>query len=850
LLVGAGLLVLVLAAFLGYAHYRAGRVIANLPGKLGATVTKEFNGYTYSQSDGKRTIFTIHAAKAMQHQDGKYLLHDVSMILYGHSGDRADRISGDEFEYDTQAQVVKAIGVVHLDLDASAPAGAADSNARKHLAGPALAEAQPEDAKAGSHVIHVKTSGLVYVKQSGMATTDQGLEFAFGGYTGHAVGAVYDSTNGHVVLQSAVTVSGVDKGRPIALSAAHGELDRIARRADFKDARYSSAGQVARSEVAQIYLREDNSVERIECVGKVTLEDGVEGKATSDKANVLLDAANRPKSAVLTGAVRFSQDGPLKESHGESERANLDFDGQGHLAHALLQGKVTTLESVRTASAAAASQRSLTSDGQEIWLAPQGGDQRPQVRDVKATGSVRLDMSGAAGDAQAARRFTGDLLTAHMVPVKGTPELSTVHGIGHTEIEQTGVDGVFQKSTGDTLDAKFRPAEAAAGKSSAELVSAVQQGGVAIERRVPAKIAGGDAEVQHATAKTAAYDADSDRLTLTGDVAMNDVGRQILAARVVMAQRTGDATADGGVRVTYQQAGSTEPVHVLAARAELNHAAGRAVFYGRAAGAASAGLARLWQAGTGGQGGSQIEAPVLVFEGTGAEGAGGKASGAPQKGSRLIAHGETPDARGQVRTVLAEAGTKGADSQPKGAGSQPNGRAQAKAPGSGVARIVSSEMVYSDVDRRAEFSGGVRLVDASGVVQAQDAVVFLLPREPAGATGTAKKSSAAGTGGGTQAAAASGLLGGSVERVVATQHIEMTQPGRKATGERLVYTASDQMFVLTGTPSVPPRVVDAQQGSTTGAALRFHSGDNSVVISGADGNAPARKVETETRVKR
>ena len=64
LLVGAGLLVVVIAAFLGYARYRIQRGIAGLPGRLGATITRESNGYTYSQSDGKKTVFTIHAAKS------------------------------------------------------------------------------------------------------------------------------------------------------------------------------------------------------------------------------------------------------------------------------------------------------------------------------------------------------------------------------------------------------------------------------------------------------------------------------------------------------------------------------------------------------------------------------------------------------------------------------------------------------------------------------------------------------------------------------------------------------------------------------------------------------------------
>ncbi|WP_263376157.1 LptA/OstA family protein [Granulicella aggregans] len=831
LLVGAGLLVLVIAAFLGYARYRVGRVIADLPGKMGATITREANGITFSQSDGKRTIFTIHAAKEMQHSDGKLTLHDVSMILYGHSGDRADRISGDDFEYDTKAQVVTAIGVVHLDLDASAPAGDPNSDARKHLAGPS--ESKHDDAPLGSHVIHVKTSGLVYTKQTGVATTDQALEFAFGGYTGHAVGAEYNSTSGHVVLQSAVTLSGLDKGRPIALQSSHGELDRVARRADFKDARYSSAGQVAQADMAQVHLREDNSVERIDCINNVALQDGVQGKMSSQRAEISLDATNKPKTALLTGGATFHQDGPLRTADGESERANLEFDGQGHLDHVVMQGRVKTVESVRTSAAGTlgSTSRVLTSDALELWLASLGEGKRPEVRDVKATGSVQMatlesSTAGAGGRVGAvARSFRGDLLTAHMVPVNGSPEISTVHGSGHTVIEQKGVDGILQKSTGDTLDATFHQVAGAGGKTISELASAVQQGGVAIERTVPSKVAGAAADVQHATAQKASFDAATNHLTLTGDVAMNDPGRQILAAKVVIAQGSGDATADGGVKVTYQQAGSAEPAHVLAARAELTRSAGKAIFYGRSS--SGAGVARLWQAGTGGRGGSQVEAPVLVFEETG-----GNEKDKSHRESRLTARAETAGAQGMVHAVLAEGN---ASKSPKPAAQS------VKASSNGVARIVSSEMVYSDLERRVDFTGGVRMVDGTGEVKAQSAVVYLAPAAPASQL---PSQTAAG-----HAATADGLLGGKLERIVAIHQIELTQPGRKATGERLIYTASDQMFVLTGTPSAPPRVVDAVQGSTTGAALRFHSGDNNVVVSGVDGEAPARKVETETRVK-
>jgi lipopolysaccharide export system protein LptA len=815
--VGAGLLVLVIAAFLGYARYRVRKVISELPGKMGATITREANGITFSKSDGKRTIFTIHAAKEMQHSDGKLALRDVSMILYGNSGDRADRISGDDFEYDTKAQVVKALGVVHLDLGSEAT-GAPDSEARKHYAGPA---SEHDDVSQG-RVIHVKTSNLVYTKQSGVATTDQGLEFAFGGYTGKAVGAVYDSTTGHVVLQSAVTVSGLDKGRPVALAASHGELDRATRLAEFKDARYSSAGQVAKANLARLHLRPDNSIEQIDCLQEVVLEDGEHGRVTSDRAVISLDAANKPQAAVLTGNVIFNQDEAQRQARGESDRAELSFKQSGNLEHVLMRGRVKAKERLGRSGDGKSSvaERTLESEALDIRLATVGTESRSQVRDVKATGSVQMATS-AVGIAE--RRFFGDIMTAHMVPVNGSPELSAVHGDGHTAIEQKGGDGVFQRSTGDTLDAKFRPSEKSPGKNSAELESAVQQGNVAIERSVPSKSAGGPVDLQHATAKQAAYDAASDRLTLTGDVVMKDAGRQVLAARVTVQQGTGDATADGGVRVTYQQPGSEEPVHILAARAEFSHGSDKAIFFGR--GPSDAALARLWQAGLGGQGGSQIEAPVLIFEGLSGQ----------QKDGHLTARAETQGTPGQIHAVLAE------KSQGKTVGSLGDAKSR------GLARIVSSELVYSDTDRRAHFTGGVRLVDGTGEVKAEDAVVFLTPRDAAAKSerfeGEDPKAMA-------KTSDSGGLFAGSVERVVAIRRVEMTQPGRKATGERLVYTASDQMFVLTGTAAAPPRVVDALQGSTTGASLKFHTGDNSVVVSGADGEAPSRKVETETRVKR
>jgi lipopolysaccharide export system protein LptA len=95
-------------------------------------------------------------------------------------------------------------------------------------------------------------------------------------------------------------------------------------------------------------------------------------------------------------------------------------------------------------------------------------------------------------------------------------------------------------------------------------------------------------------------------------------------------------------------------------------------------------------------------------------------------------------------------------------------------------------------------------------------------------------------------------MGGEVERVVASGHIEIDQPGRRATGEEVVYTASDGTFVMTGTAAAPPKVVDDLRGTVTGTSLRFRTGDESVVVSNEspNGTAGRQRVRTETRVEK
>jgi lipopolysaccharide export system protein LptA len=79
--------------------------------------------------------------------------------------------------------------------------------------------------------------------------------------------------------------------------------------------------------------------------------------------------------------------------------------------------------------------------------------------------------------------------------------------------------------------------------------------------------------------------------------------------------------------------------------------------------------------------------------------------------------------------------------------------------------------------------------------------------------------------------------------MVAEGDVLIQQPNRRATGQKLVYTAAEDKFVLTGGP---PSIFDAEQGKITGVSLTFFRADDRVLVEG-EASTP---VVTQTRVAR
>ncbi|MCI0351751.1 MAG: hypothetical protein L0Z53_20210, partial [Acidobacteriales bacterium] len=136
--------------------------------------------------------------------------------------------------------------------------------------------------------------------------------------------------------------------------------------------------------------------------------------------------------------------------------------------------------------------------------------------------------------------------------------------------------------------------------------------------------------------------------------------------------------------------------------------------------------------------------------------------------------------------------------------------------------ITSSRLNYNDLERTLHFEGRVIMKTADGTLSADRVDAFLLARNQPNAKLSAGASQ--------------------LERAVASGAVDLQQPGRRAQGERLVYTAAESKYVLTGNKSRHPTLADAIHGTVTGDSLTFYSRDDRVVI----GSANSQRTVTQT----
>ena len=400
-----------------------------------------------------------------------------------------------------------------------------------------------------------------------------------------------------------------------------------------------------------------------------------------------------------------------------------------------------------------------------------------------------------------AGKFDGQFTTS-----QGKNHLANLHGEPDARIVSSSPGQPDRVSTSESVDAVFLP--------QGGVDSIIQQGNfVYTDGQQP------DKRMQ-AWANSARYTPADQMLVLTGSPRVSDGAMATTAKTIRINRATGEALAQGDVKSTYSQLkeqpngallASSSPIHVIARTMTAHNAGGVALYSGNA---------RLWQDA------NIIEAPSIQFD-RDRRFVTAQGSATEPVQTILVQNQKPQNQKVQGAATGLEKGPAAGKQSAKGSGSG------SQLGGSSPIAITATKLTYADSERKVHYETGVVAKGADFTASAKTLDAYLLPRSQSLLSQTTGNQPLAGP--------------GQLDRMVAQDDVIILQPNRRAEGQKLVYTAADNKFVLTGGASKElPSIFDAEQGKITGVSLTFFRGDDRVLVEG-EASTP---VVTQTRVAR
>ena len=790
----AVILTLVVAAMIFYARMETTNVLKTIPGKIGYDIKQTARGFQISKSDGKRTLFTVQARDVKQFKlNGNAELHDVSIILYGRDSSRFDQIYGDDFAFNQKTGEITARGEVQIDL-VSNPAGLASPD-----------QATPKELK---NPIHLKTRDLVFNKDTGNAATDARVEFRTPQASGWAVGVNYAGKSNTLTLSSQIHIE-LKGPEPAIIEAERGTVTNDPRQIMLERPRLTRGSGSMQADHATLDLSPENHVNRVFATGNViavartapaSTSGSVEQNDAKSRATETDARANEAeflfvkdedllRTATLRGSVHVEQSGPQPLA-GDAGRMILDFAGQNQLqtvhaldgAHLMQRG----MENQTAGKSGPSNQQDFDLKSAAIDFTVADGH---LLRHAVTSGAAQITIferqptvsaTGAASPDQQTV-VTAGKFDADFAADHGRNHLAKIHGAPEARIVSSAPGQPDRTSTSDSVDGLFLP--------QGGIDSLTQTGNLHYVDGQPP-----DKQTQ-AWANSGRYTPADQMLVLNGSPRIAQGGMATTADTMRIHRATGDALAEGDVKTTYSELkaqpdgallASASPIHVTAHTMTARKNPGVALYTGNA---------RLWQDA------NIIEAPSIQFD---------------RDRRFVIAQGTSAQ---PVQTTLFQS------EKPSPGGSNANLKGTAGIPpGASPVAITAPKLTYMDAERMAHYEGGVAAKGDQFTASAKTADAYLLP------AGQSVKNRSAPT-------------AAQLDKIVAAGDVIVQQPNRKAQGQKLVYTAAEDKFVLTGGP---PSIFDAEQGKITGVSLTFFRRDDRVLV---EGGASTSAVTT-TRVAR
>jgi lipopolysaccharide export system protein LptA len=631
-------------------------------------------------------------------------------------------------------------------------------------------QAPPDELK---NPIHITTNSLTFNQKSGQAHTDDVVTVRTVQASGSARGASYDSNTNQLRLTSEVhIVTTGDKAADIFGSG--GVIQKDPRQAVLIDAAIYQPDRTLTADKLTLVFEPDNSIQHVQAEGNVNIE--VRGPTIVDisgpRGDVNLGSQDAVLQAIVTGGAKYNTRGE-NLSHGSADTFILDFEAQNQPKFFHMLKNARMRQDPQPGKPGSIGQPMEIAADQLHFVLENGNELKSGDTAGKAQITIFPSPAGTKA-AKTSNKPGQDLGSANSTTVATAGKfhatfgaqnrMQTLHGSPDARIVSSSPGQPEKVSTSQNLDVTFAP------DGGAEKL--VQTGDFRYHEPSPKPDTGGRAMF----ADKAAYTPADQILVLNGSPRAIDGGMTTTAEVIRLNRQSGEADADDNVKTTYsdlkpQPNGSllatSDPIHVTAQHMTSHNQPGIAHYSGNV---------RLWQTG------NVVRAPNIDFN---------------QQNRTIVAQGGTTQS---VSSLFVQQSQDGKLTP---------------------VDVTAEKLVYVDAERRARYTGSVFAKSASDTINAQQIDVYLKQANSpdgnqSGSEAKPTKPEIPGTEGPSK-----------IDHMIAIGKVIVTEPNRRAVGDRLVYTADDGKYFLTGKS---PSIFDAEHGNVWGDSLTFYSYDDRVLV--------------------
>jgi lipopolysaccharide export system protein LptA len=630
-------------------------------------------------------------------------------------------------------------------------------------------QAAPEELK---NPLHLLTHALTFNQKTGTAQTEEVVEFRSAQASGSARGAYYDSKTNQLQLKSDVHI--VTTGdRPATITGDSGFMQKEPRQAVLNHVRIDQPDRTLTADKGTLLFEPDNTVQHAVVEGNVHIE--TRGPTVVEivgpHGDLNMGPKNSVQQAILSGGARFETHG-TNVTHGSADTFIVDFNDQKQASLFHMVKNAYMMQEPKPGKSGTSGQPMEVNAEQLDFQLANGNLLKTGDTVGKAMITILPSPPGSkpAKSAPGPNDMGGNATTVATagkfhVTFDDKNRMKTLHGSPDSRIVSTSPGQPEKVSMATNLDVLFGP------DGGAEKL--VQTGDFQYHEASGKP----DTAGRSAFADIATYTPGDYMLVLTGSPRIIDGGMTTTAEVIRINRQTGDGFADNDVKTTDSDLkpqpngallANSDPIHVTAQHMNGQKQPGVAHYTGNV---------RLWQTD------NVVRAPKIDFD---------------NEKRSVVAQS---DASQSVSSLFVQQGRDGKLTP---------------------VDVTSDRLTYVDEERRARYTGNVFAKSTTNTITAKQIDVFLKPAD-AGDKNTAapppassKKSVIPGSNGPSQ-----------IDHMVAVGAVVVTEPNRRAVGDRLVYTADDAKYYLTGRS---PSIFDAEHGTVWGDSLTFYNRDDRVLV--------------------